>query len=46
MNTINRAQTQESMDTPDNKEFTEQEIKNAVESIGHNKAPRDDGITS
>ena len=26
--------------------FTEQEIKNAVASVGHNKAPREDGITS
>jgi len=32
-----RAQTQESIGTPDDKEFTEQEIKNAVASMGHNK---------
>jgi hypothetical protein len=40
------AQTQESIGTPDDKEFTEQEIKNAVASMGHNKAPGEDGITS
>jgi hypothetical protein len=41
-----RAQAQESIDTPDDKEFTEQEIKNAMASMGHNKAPGEDGITS
>jgi len=41
-----RAQAQESIGTPDDKEFTEQEIKNAVASMEHNKAPGEDGITS
>jgi hypothetical protein len=41
-----RVQTQESIGTPDDKDFTEQEIKNAVVSMGHNKAPGVDGITS
>jgi len=41
-----REQTQEPTGTPNDKEFTEQEIKNAVASMGHNKAPGEDGITS
>ena len=40
-----RAQTQESIGTPDDKEFTEQEIKNAVASMRNNKAQREDGLT-
>jgi hypothetical protein len=31
---------------PDDKKFTEQESKNAVARMGHNKAPGQDGITS
>jgi len=41
-----RAQTKELTVTPDDKEFTEQEIKNVVANIGHNKAPGEDVITS
>ena len=40
-----RSLTQESMDTVDDKEFTVQEIKNAVASMGNKKAPGEDGIT-
>jgi len=47
MNTISSSQhTQESTGTPDEKVFTELEMKNAVASMGHNKAPGEDGITS
>jgi hypothetical protein len=41
-----RAQTQESIDTADDEEFTIQEIKNVVASMGNKKAPGEDGITS
>jgi hypothetical protein len=41
-----RAQILESIDTPDDNKFTEQEIKNAGASMGHNKASREDRITS
>jgi hypothetical protein len=41
-----RAQTQESTGMPDDKEFAEQEIKNAMANMGHNKAPGEDWITS
>jgi hypothetical protein len=40
-----RALTQESIDTADDKEFTFQEIKNAVASKGNKKVPWEDGIT-
>jgi len=41
-----RAQTHESIDTANDKEFTVQEIKNAVASMGNKKAPGEDGITN
>jgi len=41
-----RVQTQESIDTADDKEFTVQEIKNAVASMGNKKTPGEDDITS
>jgi hypothetical protein len=41
-----RVLTQESIDTANDKEFTVQEIKNAVASMGNKKAPGEDGITS
>jgi hypothetical protein len=40
-----RTQSQEPMDTADDKGFTIEEIRNAVESMGNKKAPREDGIT-
>jgi len=39
-------QAQEPVDTADDKDFTVQEIRNAVTSISDNKAPGGDGITS
>jgi len=41
-----RAQTQVSIDRADDKEFTVQEITNAVPSMGNKKTPGEDGITS
>ena len=40
-----RLQTQEPVDTTDDKEFTMQEIRNAIGSTGNKKAPGEDGIT-
>jgi len=39
-----RAITQETIETADDKEFSEQEVKNAVASMGGKKAPGEDGI--
>jgi hypothetical protein len=39
-----RTQSQEPMDTAYNKDFTIEEIRNAVESMGNKKAPREDRI--
>jgi hypothetical protein len=41
-----RAQSQEPIDTTDDKEFTVEEIRNAVASIGNKNAPGEDGKTS
>jgi len=41
-----RALAQEDTDTNDDKEFTVQEVKNVVLSMGKNKAPGEDGIRS
>jgi len=41
-----RALAQEDIDTDDDKEFTVQEVKNVVLSMGKNKAPEEDGISS
>jgi hypothetical protein len=41
-----RKQSQESIDTADDKEFTVREIKNALASMGNKKVPGEDGITS
>jgi len=41
-----RAQSQETVNSPDNREFTVEEIRNAVESMDNKKAPGEDGITS
>jgi hypothetical protein len=41
-----RTQTQDPADTADDKYFTIQETRNAVESMGNKKAPGKDGITS
>jgi len=38
-------QSQEPMDTADDKDFIIEEIRNAVESMGNKKAPGEDGIT-
>jgi hypothetical protein len=40
-----RTQSQEPMDTADDKDFTIDEIRNSVESMGNKKAPGEDGIT-
>jgi hypothetical protein len=40
-----RTQSQEPVDTADDKEFTIEGIKNAVASMGNKKAPGEDGIT-
>ena len=39
-----RALAQEDIDTVDDKQFSVQEVKNLVLSIGKNKAPVEDGI--
>jgi hypothetical protein len=41
-----RTQTQDPAETADDKYFTIQEIRNAVESMGNKKALGEDGITS
>jgi len=41
-----RALAQEDIDTDDDKEFTVQEVKNVVLSVGKNKAPEEDCIRS
>ena len=41
-----RALAQEDIDTDDDKEFTVQEVRNVVMSMGKNKAPGEDGIPS
>jgi hypothetical protein len=38
-------QSQEPVDTADDKNFTLEEIRNAIESMGNKKAPGEDGIT-
>ena len=43
--TQDRTQSQEPVDTADDKVFTIEEIINAVESMGDKKAPGEDGIT-
>ena len=40
-----RAQTQGTVNAPDDREFTLAEVKNAVESMNNKKAPGEDGIT-
>jgi hypothetical protein len=40
-----RAQSQGIVNTPDDREFTLAEIRNAVESMNNKKAPGEDGIT-
>jgi hypothetical protein len=40
-----KTQTQEPMDTADDKDFTIEEIRNAIESVGYKKAPGEDRIT-
>ena len=40
-----RTQSQEPINTADDKDFTVEEIKNAVASMGNKKAPGEDGIT-
>ena len=40
-----RAQSQATVNTPDDRKFTLAEIRNAVESMNTKKAPGDDGIT-
>jgi len=40
-----RLQSQLSISTAEDKEFTTAEIKNAIGSLGNKKAPGDDGIT-
>ena len=40
-----RTQSEELMDTADDKDFTIEEIRIAVESMGNKKAPGEDGIT-
>jgi hypothetical protein len=40
-----RAQTQEPVNSADDREFTIEEIRNAVESLDNKKAPGEDGIT-
>jgi hypothetical protein len=44
-NTQIRLQTQAPLDTTDDKEFTIEEIGNAIGSMGNKKAPGEDGIT-
>jgi len=39
------AQSQATVNTPDDREFTLEEIRNAVESMNNTKAPGEDGIT-
>jgi hypothetical protein len=41
-----RAQSQERIDAADDKEFTVEEIRNAVASMGNKKTPGEDGITT
>ena len=41
-----RATTQETTDTADDKELSVQEVKNVVASLGRKKAPGEDGIPS
>jgi len=38
-------QSQEPLDTADNKDFTLEEIRNAIESMGNKEAPGEDRIT-
>ena len=40
-----RILSQEPVDMEDDKDFTAEEIRNAVASMGHKKVPREDGIT-
>ena len=40
-----RLQSQRTVNTPDDRNFTLTEIKNAVESMDNKKAPGEDGIT-
>ena len=40
-----RSSSQDPIDTGDDKEFTVEEIRNAVASMGDKKAPGEDGIT-
>jgi len=40
-----RIQSQEPVDTADDKDFTVEEIRNTIESMGNKKAPGKDGIT-
>jgi hypothetical protein len=43
--TQTRLQSQAPLDTVDDKEFTIEEIRNAIGSMGNKKAPGEDGIT-
>jgi hypothetical protein len=40
-----RTQSQDTVDTADDKDFTLEEIRNAIESVGNKTAPGEDGIT-
>ena len=40
-----RAQSQKTVNSPDNREFIMEEIRNAVESMAKKNAPEKDGIT-
>ena len=40
-----RAQSQKTVNSPNNREFTMEEIRNAVESMDKKNAPDEDGIT-
>jgi len=39
-----RAQSKKAVNSPDNREFTMEEIRNAVESMDKKNAPEEDGI--
>jgi hypothetical protein len=41
-----RAQSKEPVQTADNRDYTQTEVKNAIYDIKHNKVPGEDGITA
>jgi len=43
---LSRLQSQEPLDTADDKDFTLEEIRNAIESMGNKEAPGEDGIST